>query len=110
MNTATPEAARQSVHRAPCDAVERVTASPTPTIPAEYLDNAAAAAWLGVSAENLRKSRSVGTLCGLPAPAFLRLGVPGRSRVRYHLEELRRWMRENTTEHAPRDPSATAGQ
>lgn len=91
MSAATLEAPRQ--------------AAPLP-VPAEFLTNQDAARWLGVSPERLRQSRSTGTLCGRPAPAFLRLGT--RSRVRYKVETLRAWLVENATEHTPQP--ATAGQ
>lgn len=123
MSTATPQAAplraaqRQALEAwlaaAPCAlplmlSPEGASASPVPMIPAEYLDNAAAAAWLGVSAERLRQSRSTGELAGVPAPEFLRLGTRGR--VRYRLSTLRTWIERHATPCVPRDLAAAAGQ
>jgi len=106
VSTATPQAA-------PCALPlmldgKDASASPSPMLPVEFLDNAAAAAWLGVSAERLRQSRSTGELAGVPAPEFLRLGTRGR--VRYRLSTLRAWIEEHATPCAPRGPATTAGQ
>lgn len=123
MTTATPEGAPLSaMHRqaleawlaaAPCALPlmlepDAASTSPTPMLPVEFLDNSAAARWLGVSAERLRQSRSTGELAGVPAPGYWRLG--SRGRVRYRVCDLRRWMETHAVPCAPRDPAATAGQ
>lgn len=98
---------------APCAApwvlaTDATSTSPAPTLPVEFVDNAAAAAWLGVSSERLRKSRSTGELAGLPAPRYWRLGTKGR--VRYRVADLRQWVEAHAVPSAPGEPAAAAGQ
>jgi predicted DNA-binding transcriptional regulator AlpA len=50
-----------------------------------------AANFLGINDDVLRKSRSTGTLFGLPAPKYIKLG----RLVRYEASTLDAWVRQN---------------
>lgn len=76
----------------------------SPLAPVDYLDNAAAAAYLSVAPERLRMSRTLGKLCGVPCPPWLKLG----SRVRYRLSDLRDWVEASAVEHEPTNQTANA--
>lgn len=81
-----------------------ITNHATTLAPVDYLDNAAAAHYLCVAPERLRMSRSLGTLCGVPCPPWLKLGA----RVRYRVADLRDWVEQSAVEHAPTSQAANA--
>lgn len=65
----------------------------TTAVPRRLLDEAEAAAYLGVSRALLRKQRMQGTLPGgIPAVPFIRIGKRG---IRYDVSDLDRWIQAN---------------
>lgn len=53
-----------------------------------------AANYLGVASTTLRRSRWSGTLCGVIAPRFIKLGT---KTVRYERDVLNKWLADCTT-------------
>lgn len=68
----------------------------------QLLSTKDAARFLGVAPYTLRRARSRGMLCGVPAPRFQRIGT---RMIRYELNELKQWLEQfrpyrNTAEYA----------
>ena len=53
---------------------------------------AEAAEYLGYSTGTIAASRKTGTLAGVDAPKFIKMGNGPKAHVRYELDELNRWI------------------
>lgn len=62
-----------------------------PQYPLHRLDTHQAAAYLGFKSSTLKLSRITGTLGGVPAPEFVRMG---RRKIVYTREALDRWVNQ----------------
>ena len=62
-----------------------------PIVPVAELDEAAAAAYLGMPVRTLKTLRARGQ-----GPVFYKIGVGPKARVRYRPEDLRDWNRRRT--------------